>query len=318
MIKDIKKFENLNQFISVNVLAFDGKTCIYPVYVTSDKNRMHHVNLLLISNYDKFHYVLIKNMSRLLCTNPTNGQRYFCNYCLHGFYKKSSLLNHVDDCSKFGIQKVVLPDDEHKWVKFNSIQKMMPVPFIIYADFESFLCKVEGPENMSSSLHAYERHIPSGFAYLIVSSDANCTCEPVVYRGPDVIEEFLKRLKTESDSITTTLSTVVPMKMSSEEEKMFAKTKYCYLCGDLLGADRVRDHDHLTGKFRGAAHNECNLKLQFRGSKHGIPSFYIAIVFHNLKVMTNILFSKVLRKTSSKRATLTASPTTWKDIFRSA
>ena len=283
VIKDIKKFENLNQFISVNVLAFDGKTCIYPVYVTGDKNRKHHVNLLLISNNDKFHYVLIKNMSRLLCTNHNIGQKFFCNYCLHGFYKESSLLNHVDDCSKFGIQKVVLPDDEHKWVKFKSIQKMMPAPFVIYADFESFLCKVEGPKNMDSSLHVYERHIPSGFAYLIVSSDFNRTYEPVVYRGPDVIEEFLKRLKTESDNITTILSKVVPMKLSSEEEKMFFKTENCYLCGELLGADRVRDHDHLTGKFRGAAHNECNLKLQYRGSKHGIPSFYIPIVFHNLK-----------------------------------
>ena len=62
-IKDVKKFEKLNQSISVNVLAFDGKTCIYPVYVTGEKSRQHHVNLLLISDNDKFHYVLIKNMS---------------------------------------------------------------------------------------------------------------------------------------------------------------------------------------------------------------------------------------------------------------
>ena len=202
-IKDIKKFEKLNQSIAVNVLAFDGKTCIYLVYVTGEKSKQHHVNLLLISNNDKFHYVLIKNMSRLLCTNHNIGQKFFCDYCLHGFYKESSLLNHVDDCSKFYIQKVILPDNEHKWVKFNSIQKIMPVPFVIYADFGSFLCKVEGPENANSSLHAYESNIPSGFAYLIVSSDPNRVYEPVVYRGPDVIEEFFKRLKTESDEITS-------------------------------------------------------------------------------------------------------------------
>ena len=160
---------------------------------------------------------------------------------------------------------------------------MMSVPFVIYADFESFLCKIEGPENANSSLHAYERHIPSGFAYLIVSSDLNRVYEPVVYRGPDVIEEFLKRLKTESDEITSILSKVIPMALSPEEEKTFSKTEKCYLCGEFLGADRVRDHDHLTGKFRGAAHNECNLKLQYRGNKHGTQSFYIPIVFHNLK-----------------------------------
>ena len=151
----------------MNVLTFDGKTCIYPVYVTSEKSRQHHVNLLLISDNDKFHYVLIKNMSRLLCTNPNIGQRYFCNYCLHRFYKESSLLNQIDDCSKFGIQKVVSPDDEHKRVNFNSIQKMISVPFVIYADFESFLSEVEGPENANSSLHAYERHIPQD---LLISS----------------------------------------------------------------------------------------------------------------------------------------------------
>ena len=125
MIKDIKKFENLNQFISISVLAFDGNTCIYPVYVNSDKNRKHNVNTLLISNNNKFHYVLIKNMSRLLCTNHNIGQKFFCNYCLHGFYKELALLNLVDDCRKFGIQKVLLSDNEHKCVKFKSIQKMI-------------------------------------------------------------------------------------------------------------------------------------------------------------------------------------------------
>ena len=274
-LKDIKKFEKLNQSISVNVLAFEGKTCIYPVYITSEKERQHHINLLLINDNDKFHYCLIKNMSRLLCSNHNNGQRFFCHYCLHGFCKESSLLNHIGDCSKFGIQKVVLPDDEHRWVKFKSIQKMMAVPFVIHADFESFLCKVEGPENLHSSLHIYERHIPSGFAYHIVS--------PVVYRGPNIIDEFLKRLKTESDKIASILSTVVPMKLSPEEELSFSTIEKCYLCGELLGVDRVRDHDHLTGKFRGAVHNECNLKLQFRSSKRGMPSFYIPVIFHNLR-----------------------------------
>ena len=123
----------------------------------------------------------------------------------------------------------------------------MLVPFVIYAEFESFLGKVVGPENAHSSLHAYKRHIPSGFAYLIVSSDPNRVYEPVVYRGPNVIEEFLKRLKTESDEVTSILSKVIPMALSPEEEKAFSS-----------------------------------------------------------------------RRTYSKKVTLTASPTIWKDIFRLA
>ena len=173
--------------------------------------------------------------------------KILCDYCLNGFYKESSLLNHVDDCSKFGIQKVVLLDDEHKWVKFNSIQKMMSVPFVIYADFESFLCKVEGPENMNSSLHVYERHIPFGFAYLIVSSDPHRTYEPVVYRGPDTIEEFLKRLKTEPDEITSILSKVIPMSLSPEED-VFKNGKMLLVWG-IIGCGLSKGSRPFNGKI---------------------------------------------------------------------
>ena len=46
---------------------------------------------------------------------------------------------------------------------------------------------------------------------------------------------------------------------------------------DILGADRVRDHDHMTGLYRttGPAHNECNINYKFTGK--------IPVVFHNYK-----------------------------------
>jgi len=42
--------------------------------------------------------------------------------------------------------------------------------------------------------------------------------------------------------------------------------------------DSVRDHDHITGKYRGAAHNECNFKLKLNAKTMPIP-----VIFHNLK-----------------------------------
>ena len=36
----------------------------------------------------------------------------------------------------------------------------------------------------------------------------------------------------------------------------------CYYCNENLGEDIVRDHDHLNGKFRGYAHNKCNLQAK--------------------------------------------------------
>ena len=57
------------------------------------------------------------------------------------------------------------------------------------------------------------------------------------------------------------------MKLSLEEEWQFRTADKCYLSDNRLGADRVRDHCHLIGKFRRAAHNECNLALKFQANK---------------------------------------------------
>ena len=55
---------------------------------------------------------------------------------------------------------------------------------------------------------------------------------------------------------------------------------------------KVRDHCHLTGKFRGAAHNKCNLKFR-------LPKFY-PVIFHNLSGYDSHLFIKNLGKSEGK------------------
>ncbi len=56
----------------------------------------------------------------------------------------------------------------------------------------------------------------------------------------------------------------------------------CLFCADPLLVpnfkDSVRDHDHMTRKYRGAAHNECNFKLKLNPKMAPIP-----VIFHNLK-----------------------------------
>ena len=46
----------------------------------------------------------------------------------------------------------------------------------------------------------------------------------------------------------------------------YENTTRCHICNEELGKDRVRDHCYLTGKFRGAAHEGCNLKYKFQSS----------------------------------------------------
>lgn len=70
--------------------------------------------------------------------------------------------------------------------------------------------------------------------------------------------------------------------MTGEDKKNLAVSTPCHICGDTLGGD----HDNLTGKYRGAAHIQCNLVFK-------LPKF-VPIVFHNLSGYDAHLFVKEL------------------------
>ena len=305
-VSDVIKFEKLNTSISVNVFAFEGRSSsIYPVHITSFKGRQHHANLLLIvdDKTGKSHYTLIRNMSRLLGDRTKyNGVTYYCDYCLHGFIRQDLLDNHVEDCKKFGMQKITLPKEEEKFVTFKAIEKQLPVPVIVYADFESFTTKIQKCENPSSSTDPYELHVPSGYSFYIISSHPKFKPVFECYHGPDVVERFLRRLKEEYQKIEQLLSQIEPMIITKEQEQKFRTVKDCYLCKRPLGTDRVRDHCHMTGLYRGAAHGECNLKLKYRGrtsstdEKKRYRGYIVPVVFHNLRGYDGHLIMKGFKK----------------------
>ena len=67
--------------------------------------------------------------------------------------------------------------------------------------------------------------------------------------------------------------------MTDDDELSFRLEDKCHICGEKYTDKdvRVRDHCHITGKFRGSAHQECNLKLR-------IPeNIKIPVIFHNLR-----------------------------------
>ena len=76
---------------------------------------------------------------------------------------------------------------------------------------------------------------------------------------------------------------IIILKKPEQKDKWKAKEKTnCYLCEKPLlqknYRDAVKDHCHLTGNYRGAAHNECNLKLRINPKTDQVP-----VVFHNLR-----------------------------------
>ena len=81
-LRDIDRFENLNVNISVNVFAY-GEKKIFLVRITNVKGREHHMNLLVITDNEIHHFILVKILNRLLIIQYKryNGRLYFCPYC---------------------------------------------------------------------------------------------------------------------------------------------------------------------------------------------------------------------------------------------
>ena len=82
------------------------------------------------------------------------------------------------------------------------------------------------------------------------------------------------------------------MVFTKEDEKQFNTASDCWICGEELGNDRVRDHCHYTGRYRGAAHNKCNLNYSKPKS--------VSVFFHNLTGYDSHLFIKKLGSSNNK------------------
>ena len=76
--------------------------------------------------------------------------------------------------------------------------------------------------------------------------------------------------------------------MSQEDEEGYRKNNFCRLCAKEITVDKVRDPCHLTGKYRGPAHQSCNIKFTQKQSN------FLPFVFHNFSSYDCHLFFKKL------------------------
>ena len=223
------------------------------------------------------------------------NQKFYCCYCLHGFWKKRLLNNHMPYYQTHGAQRTEIPLEENNWLNYSDVSKQLKVPFVEYADFECITEALSAcqPNIRKSSTTKMARHVPSGFTYKIVGPEDKLTEDHVTYRGNNVAETFVEHMVQVEERLITTLRNPLPLKMSTEDEHSFQAADKCFICMQELGSDRVCDHCHVTGKFRDAAHNACNLNLKQRER--------IPVLFHNLKVYDSNLIMQVIGKMKNKR-----------------
>ena len=174
--KHYNKVEKQNN-IRINVFGYE-KGQPFPIHISKETFE-DQMNLLLITEDEKKHYVLIKDFNAFMYNQTKHKERkHFCMYCLQCFSSERILANHVNNCLTVnGAQAINMPKQGENILKFNNFHKQLPVPFVIYADFEAITKKVQGckqseemenEKNKRSYTEAYQTHEDCGYGYKLV------------------------------------------------------------------------------------------------------------------------------------------------------
>ena len=300
-LKAIDHFEHLNPNISISVLGYNKEDRVFPLRISKYTGCDYDIVLLLLKEAEKgengeikekTHYTLVKNKSALISSQINNhkGKRHLCLNCFNSFNTSESLNKHKEYCYENKSVKITMPP-QNTYLRFKNFHHSEKAPFAVYADFESLIKPLNNcdPDPNKSYTKKYQKHEPISFSYYIAVNGV--FFKPVLRKytktkpeDADAMDIFIKWLEEDVKDIAN----IKPKEMIFTEEdiKHFNNASNCWICGGELGNDRVRDHCHFTGRYRGPAHNSCNLK--YRKPKN------ISVFFHNLSGYDSHLFIKKL------------------------
>ena len=301
-LNGIKRFEELNPNISISVLGYNKEEGgVYPLQISKYKGCEYDIVLLLLKEAvtgengeikEKTHYTLVKNTSALIASQKNNhkGKRHACLNCFNSFNTLESLNKHKEYCYENESIKTNMPP-QNTYLRFKNFLYSEKAPFAVYEDFESLIKPLDNcdPDPNKSYTKKYQKHEPISFSYYITFNGV--FFKPILRKytktkpeDADAMDIFIKWLEEDVKDIAN----IEPKEMifTEEDTKHFNNASDCWICGEELGNDRVRDHCHFTGRYRGPAHNKCNLK--YRKPKN------ISVFFHNLSGYDSHLFIKKL------------------------
>ena len=272
--------------MNVNVFWYENNA--YSIYISKQSNT-HVSNPLLITNEEKSHYIFLKDFNRSMYSKTkTKNQhkKYLCMACLQNFTTEEVLSNHKKQCLLInGCQAV---NYESGTIKFINYEKQVLVPFKISADNDCFLKRTNSYEGKHTI--KYQEHFPNSINAKLVCIDDRFTLPNIVFKGDDCVNKFIWWIINQNKRIKEIITNHFNKEliMTTQDEDIYSNLQILLICNEKLNTDKVRDHCHITDKFRGAAQNQCNLKLKI--------SKKLPIIFHNLEGYDGHIIFKELNK----------------------
>ena len=214
-----------------------------------------------------------KSFSRLMegISSKRHGD-FYCFGCLHSFCTQSTLKNHVQLCKYSNFCKIELPQEDRNINQYSPGSKWLRMNSVIYADFESILMPYSTCDKENITTKKINKQGPCGYSLNVVANH-NKKSKQTYHRGTSTVETFCNEVHEIARELITIEKKPLE-KLSNEQQSAHDNAEYCYICKKVFANSKkhrkVRDHDHYTGKYRGAA---CNLRYT---TQVDIPVF-----FHN-------------------------------------
>ena len=282
---DVHKFNEINN-LSVNIYELnfyqDGDKWKHNLLPTEiSKNESDNVIDLLIY---KNHYALIKKLHVFL---GDHNKSFVCRRCLNSYTCENALIKHKEKCGDDSICTIRTSNESHLyWKKYFHKN---PLYFRIIADFEADN-EIDDSKIGDKTTNIYKQK-PVLNGYNIIS-ELNDVLKSGYYESPlgyDNVDWFVKEVMKLENKMTFYFKK--PKKdiiMTQEDEEDYKNNNICRFCEKNIESDKVRDHCHLTGKYRGSSHNVCNINVMQKDSN------FIPFVLHNFSKYDCHMFFKRL------------------------
>ena len=205
---------------------------------------------------------------------------------------------------------------------------MVRHPFVIFADFESMLVKTD--ESKGENTEIVHKHEAMSYGFLMkVSEDVSVIFFEeyeiptglVIYseEHEDVAKHFVEAVIGVAKKIENLMKTNIPITITEDKEKTHQECTEYNLCKcSLVMGYKVRDHDHLTGKFRQTLWLKYNLELQQR--KFILVFFHILSNYDSHFIITELSYDtkiiNVIPNSEEKFISFSTRSGLWRRVYR--
>ena len=282
---DVHKFNELNN-LSVNIFELNfyqdqnqWKHKLIPIEISkNDSDRV--IDLAIYKN----HYALIKKLDVFL---GDHNKKFICRRCLCSYTSEIMLMLHKPKCENNDITTIRTSNESHlNWKKHFHKNSFY---FKFYADFEADNEKDNSIIGNKTTNICKRDPVLNGYH---IESKLEDILKNEYYKSPlgyNNVDWFVDEvLKLENKMAFYFKNTEKDIIMTEENEEEYRKNIICRFGEKFIESEKVRDHCHLTGKYRGPAHSKCNINVTQKQSN------FIPFIFHNFSNYDCHLFFKKL------------------------